>query len=188
MPVPDTSMPPGWEDDPNWDSDASIWATLRGPGDTKASSKKHKKRAHNSEHPSYGILAIHEKVTKEYLVQLLTVFIENETLAAELRSAHRAYALQEAEQASTMVILTPQCMELPLYPKYKGEGEPLPPTWGPTHTRDRVSARANRPLSSKKCRVVQYEMCSLEDISFKELHELTKATPPAERTREIVGE
>jgi hypothetical protein len=39
MPIPDTSMPPGWEHDPNWDSDASVWAEMKGPKDTKASGK-----------------------------------------------------------------------------------------------------------------------------------------------------
>jgi hypothetical protein len=49
VPVPDTLMPPGWDDDPNWDSDTSIWTTLKVPEDTedtdqpKASSKKCKK-------------------------------------------------------------------------------------------------------------------------------------------------
>jgi hypothetical protein len=68
VPVPDTSMPQGWEHNPNWDSDASIWEQMNGPGDaTKASSKKRKKRARDNEHQSYGILAVHEKVTREYL-------------------------------------------------------------------------------------------------------------------------
>jgi hypothetical protein len=75
MHILDMLMPPGWEDDPNWGSDASIWATPKGPGDAKAthrpkdSSKKLKKRAHNSELQSYGLLAVYEKVTMEYLAQ-----------------------------------------------------------------------------------------------------------------------
>jgi hypothetical protein len=52
--------------------------------------------------------------------------IDDEVLTAELRSAHCAYTLQQAEQAKTMVIPTPQFVELPLHTKYKGEGEPLP--------------------------------------------------------------
>jgi hypothetical protein len=44
VPTPDTSMPQGWEHDPNWDSDTSIWEQMKGPEDaTKASSKKCKK-------------------------------------------------------------------------------------------------------------------------------------------------
>jgi hypothetical protein len=67
LPIPDMLMPPGWEHDPNWDSDMSIWATLKGPEDAKASSKKCKKCAHDSDHQSYGLLAIHDKVMREYL-------------------------------------------------------------------------------------------------------------------------
>jgi hypothetical protein len=61
-------MPPGWEDNPKWGLDASAWDEMKGPADTtKASGKRRKKQAHDSEHPSYGTLAIQEKVTREYL-------------------------------------------------------------------------------------------------------------------------
>jgi hypothetical protein len=60
-------MPMGWGSDLNWGSNASIWDNMRGPGDPpKASSKKQKKWG--IEHPSYGTLAILEKVTRDYLV------------------------------------------------------------------------------------------------------------------------
>jgi hypothetical protein len=48
MPVLDTLVPQGCEEDPNWDLDASIWTTLKDPEDAKAtdwpkaSNKKHK--------------------------------------------------------------------------------------------------------------------------------------------------
>jgi hypothetical protein len=108
VPVPDMSMPPGWEHDSNWDSEASIWATLKGPEDTKASSKKCKNQAHNSEHQSYGLLAVQEKVTREYLMQSLTNTVNGEEQAAELRSIHRAYALETEEQARNMVVVRGQ--------------------------------------------------------------------------------
>jgi hypothetical protein len=99
---------------------------MMGPADTeKASGKKRKKWAYDSEHPSYGTLAVHEKVTREYLVRLSTHTVDDEVLTVELRSACRTYALQQAEEARTMVIPSPQFVELPLHPKYKGEGEPL---------------------------------------------------------------
>jgi HPt (histidine-containing phosphotransfer) domain-containing protein len=91
VPDADTSMPEGWENDPNWGSDASTWEQMDGPGDTtKASSKKRKKRAHDHEHQSYGILAVHEKVTREYLAQLSTNTVKDEALTVSspnLRSA-----------------------------------------------------------------------------------------------------
>jgi hypothetical protein len=48
VPIPDMPMPPGWDADPNWDSDTLIWVRLKGPEDAeatdwpKASSKEHK--------------------------------------------------------------------------------------------------------------------------------------------------
>jgi hypothetical protein len=56
--VEDTAMPAGWEHDPNWDSDVSVWNEMIDPGDaSKASGKKRKKRAHDSEPQSSGWLA-----------------------------------------------------------------------------------------------------------------------------------
>jgi hypothetical protein len=50
VPDEETTMPEGWENNPNWDSDASVYDKMKGPGDsTKASGKKRKKRAHDSE-------------------------------------------------------------------------------------------------------------------------------------------
>jgi hypothetical protein len=70
VPDLDMSMPPGWEDDnPNWGSDASVWDGLEGPDNIKASSKKRKKWAHNSEPPLHSLAAVHEKATREYLVR-----------------------------------------------------------------------------------------------------------------------
>jgi hypothetical protein len=68
VPEPDTSMPDGWGSDPNWGSEVSVWEDMRGPDDLpKALSKKRKKKGF--EHTSYGILAVHEKVTREYLAR-----------------------------------------------------------------------------------------------------------------------
>jgi hypothetical protein len=89
-----------------------------GPEDTKASGKKRKKWAHDSEHQLYGIFAIHEKVTRENIARSSMNIINDEALTAELRSACRTYTLQQAEWARAMVIPTPQFAELPLYPKY----------------------------------------------------------------------
>jgi hypothetical protein len=58
MPDEDMPMPEGWDHDPNWDSDTSVYDDMKGPGDvTKASGKKCKKRAHDSEPQSSGWLA-----------------------------------------------------------------------------------------------------------------------------------
>jgi hypothetical protein len=177
------SMPSGWDQDPNWDSDASVWAKMKGPEDaTKASGKKRKKWTHDSEHPSYGILAVHEKVTREYLARLLTNTVDNEALTVELRSARRTYALQQAEQARTMVIPTPQFLEIPLHPKYKGKGEPL------LHRDPPIPVTGNlpQPLGHSVSRNAEwYDICPREDIHFRELHELAKMTPPADRTWEM---
>jgi hypothetical protein len=35
VPEPDTAMPEGWESDPNWVSEASVWDEMRGPGDRR---------------------------------------------------------------------------------------------------------------------------------------------------------
>jgi hypothetical protein len=70
VPAQDTSMPEGWEHAPNWDSDASIWAEMDGPGKTsKASGKKCKKRAHDNEHLLNSTLAVLETVMREYLAR-----------------------------------------------------------------------------------------------------------------------
>jgi hypothetical protein len=63
---------------------------------------------------------------REYLARSSMHIVNNEALTAELQSVCHAYALQQAEQARTMVILTPQFVELLLRPRYQGEGEPLP--------------------------------------------------------------
>jgi hypothetical protein len=165
--VPDMLLPPGWENHPNWDSDMSIWAMLKGPEDTKTSSKKHKKQAHDSEHQSYGLLAVYEKVTRDYLARLLTNTIDNEALATEVRSVCHAYDLQTAEQVRNMVVPTPQFGELLLYPKYKGEGELLPHGDPPLP----MMGHLPRPLGRSVPRNAEwYNVCPLEDIRFKELH------------------
>jgi hypothetical protein len=44
VPDTDTPMPEGWENDPNWDSNVSVWDEMKGPGDvSNASGKKRKK-------------------------------------------------------------------------------------------------------------------------------------------------
>jgi hypothetical protein len=65
---PDVSIPEGWDHGPNWDSQASVWAQMRGPDDPpKALSKKRKKKG--IEYQSYSVLAVHEKVTRDYLAR-----------------------------------------------------------------------------------------------------------------------
>jgi hypothetical protein len=52
VPDEDTPMPEGWVDDPNWGSDASVWAEMEDSAKPqKASGKRRKKRAHNCEPP-----------------------------------------------------------------------------------------------------------------------------------------
>jgi hypothetical protein len=119
---------------------------------------------------------------REYLTRSSMNTVDNEVLAVELRSAHHAYTVHQAEQARTMVILTPQFVELPLHTKYKGKGEPLlhgdPPI--------PVTRCLPRPLGcSVPINAKWYNVCPLEDICFKELQELVKMTPPAEHMWEM---
>jgi hypothetical protein len=103
-PPPDASMPESWGSDPGWGSEASVWEHMRGPNDPpKALSKKCKKKG--IEYQSYGVLAVHEKVTRDYLTRSSTHTVDDEALTAELWSARQDYALQQAEIATTMVLL-----------------------------------------------------------------------------------
>jgi hypothetical protein len=98
VPEEDMAMPAGWEHDPNWDSDASVWDEMNDPGDApKASGKKRKKWAHDSEPQSSGWLAAREKATREYLTRSTSHIVVDDTLKRELRMALRSFALQEAE-------------------------------------------------------------------------------------------
>jgi hypothetical protein len=99
--------------------------------------------------------------------------------ARKLVPRYIAYALEQAELARTMVMPTPQCVELPLCPKYPREGEPLP------HRDPPIPMTGHLPCSLGRSvlRTADWvDECPLEDIHFKELHELTKLTPPTERT------
>jgi ribosomal protein L28 len=93
---------------------------------TKASSKKRKKEAHDSEPQLDGWIAVHKKATREYLAQLSTHTVISEALKTEIRLALNAFALREAEWEKHVVIPTPHFAELPVCPRYQGEGEPLP--------------------------------------------------------------
>jgi hypothetical protein len=98
MPDEDTAMPAGWEHDPNWDSDASVYDEMTGPGDSsKTSGKKRKKRAHDSEPQSSGWIAAQEKAMREYLTRLTSHSVVDEALKIELRMAHHLFALLLAE-------------------------------------------------------------------------------------------
>jgi hypothetical protein len=82
-----------------------------------------------------------------------------------------------------MVIPTPQFVELPLRTKYPGEREPLPHGDPPIP----VMGHLPRPLGHSVPRTADWvDICPLEDIHFKELHELAKLTPPAECMREMI--
>jgi hypothetical protein len=90
-------MPDGWESDPNWGSDVSVWDEMRGPGEPpKPLSKKRKKRAHDSEPHMDGWTAARKKATREYLAWSTMHIVVNDTLKSELRMARRSFALQEA--------------------------------------------------------------------------------------------
>jgi hypothetical protein len=81
VPDKDTDVPAGWDNDPNWDSDVSIWDEMIDPGDaSKASGKKRKKRAHDSEPQSGGWLAARDKATREYLARSMSHTVVNDTL------------------------------------------------------------------------------------------------------------
>jgi hypothetical protein len=154
---------------------------MRGPDDPLAAlSKKRKKRGIT--YQPCGLLAVHEQVTRDYLARSSTHTVDDEELTAELRSARRTFTQQEAEQAKTVVIPTPQCVELPLRTKYPGEGELLPHGDPPIP----VMGRLPRPLGRIVPHIANWvDVCPIEDIQFQELYELAKLTPPAERTREM---
>jgi hypothetical protein len=108
--------------------------------------------------------------------------VEDEALTAELRSARRAYALEQAELAKAVVIPTPQFVDLMVRTKYPGEGEPLPHGDPPIP----VTGCLPHPLGRSVPQMAGWvDVCPIDDIQFIELHELAKATPPAERTREM---
>jgi hypothetical protein len=155
-------MPAGWENDLNWDSDASIWDEMIDPEDApKASGKKRKKWAHDSEPQSGGWLAARDKATREYLVRSTSHTVIDETLKRELRMAYRSFALQEAERAKNLVIPTPQFADLTVRPRYPGEGEPLPHGDPPIP----VTGCLPRPLGrSVPRRAEWYDVCPLDDI------------------------
>jgi hypothetical protein len=178
-------MPAGWEHDPNWDSDASVYDEMTGPGDSsKASGKKRKKRAHDSEPQSSGWIATREKATREYLARSTSHTVLDDTLKRELRMAYRSFALQEAERAKNVVVPTPQFADLTVRLRYPGEGEPLPHGDPPIP----VTGRLPRPLGRSVPRTAEwFDICPLDNIQFQELHELAKLTPPAERTREMIA-
>jgi hypothetical protein len=141
VPSKDTEMPAGWEIDPNWDSDVSVWDEMIDPEDApKASGKKRKKRAHDSEPQSGGWLAARDKATREYLARLTSHTVVDEMLKRELRMAYRSFALQEAERAKNVVVPTPQFADLTVRPRYLGE--PLPHGDPPIP----VTGRLPRPL------------------------------------------
>jgi hypothetical protein len=184
VPDEDTSLPEGWEHNPNWDSDASVWDEMKGPGDsTEASGKKRKKRAPDSEPQSSSWLAAQEKATREYLAQSTSHTVVDKALKRELRMALRSFALLPAERAKNVVIPTPQFADLTVRPRYPGEGEPLPHGDPPIP----VMGRLPRLLGRSVPRMAEwFDVCPLDDIQFQELHELAKLTPPAERTREMI--
>jgi hypothetical protein len=178
-------MPVGWEIDPNWDSNASVWDEMIDPEDApKASGKKWKKRAHDSEPQSGGWLAARDKAMREYLAPSTSHTVIDKTLKRELRMAYHSFALQEAERAKNVIVPTPQFTDLTVRPRYPGEGEPLPHGDPPIP----VTGRLPRPLGRSVPRTAEwYDVCPLDDIQFQELYELAKVTPPAERMQEMIA-
>jgi hypothetical protein len=81
-----------------------------------------------------------------------------------------------------MVIPTPQFVDMQVHPRYPGEGDPLPHGDPPIP----MMGRLLRPLGRSVPRTADWvDVCPLEDICFRELHKLTKITPPAECMREM---
>jgi len=181
MPGPDESKADAWSE-PDWPSDDSMWDQLRDPNDPpKPLSKKRKKMGLTYE--PIGLAAVYEKVTREYLARSSTHTAEDEALTAELRSARRTYAREEAERAKKVVIPAPQFADLTVRTRYPGEGEPLPHGDPPIP----VTGRLPRPLGRSVPRTAGWvDVCPLNDIQFVELYELAKVTPAAERTREMI--
>jgi hypothetical protein len=153
VPEPDMSMPDGWESNPNWGSEASVWAQMRGPDDPpKPLSKKRRKQAHDYEQVD-GWTAAREKATREYPAQSTThTVVDDDALKSELRMARRSFTLQEAERARNVVIPTPQFADLMVRPRYPGEGEPLPAR-GSSHTCDGEFAPPTRPFGAMNSRL-----------------------------------
>jgi hypothetical protein len=180
-PGPDNSMPDGWSD-LDWPSDDSMWQYMRGSDDPpKALSKKCKKKGITYE--PYGLVAVHQKVTRDYLACSLTHTVDDKALTAELQSARQAYTLEQAELAKAVVIPTPQFADLTARTKYRGEGELLPHGDPPIP----VTGCLPCPLGRSVPRTAGWvDVCPLDDMQFIELHELAKLTPPAERTREMI--
>ena len=147
-----------------------MWEQLRDPNDPpKPLSKKRKKKGLTYE--PYGLAAVHEKVTREYLARSSMHTVEDEALAAELRSARRAYALEEAELAKAVVIPAPQFVDLTVRTRYPGEGEPLPHGDPPIP----MTGHLPRPLGRSVPRTAGWvDVCPLDNIQFIELHELAK--------------
>jgi hypothetical protein len=118
MPKPEMSMPDGWGSEPNWGSDASVYAQMRGPDNPpKAVIKKQKKQAHNDECQADSWIAIREKGTREYLAQSMSHTVADKALKRDIHMVMRAFALREAEQAKTVVIPTPQFVDLMVCPR-----------------------------------------------------------------------
>jgi hypothetical protein len=85
-PEPDESMPNGWSD-PGWPLDDSMWAQMRRPDDPpKALRKKRKKRG--IKYQLCRLLAVHEQVTRDYLMRSSTHTVDDEGLTTEIGSAH----------------------------------------------------------------------------------------------------
>jgi hypothetical protein len=160
LPDKDTAMPAGWEHDPNWDSDASVYDEMTGPGDSsKAYGKKRKKRAYDSEPQSSGWLATQEKAMIDHLVRSTSHTVVDETLKRELRIAYRSFALQEAERAKNVVFTTPKFMALTVRPRYPGVGEPLPHGDPPKP----VTGRLPHPLGRSVPRTAKwFDICPLD--------------------------
>jgi hypothetical protein len=108
--------------------------------------------------------------------------VVDEALATEIRLLTCTFALGEAERVRNIVILTPQFAELPLCPRYQGEGELLPHGDPPIP----VTGCLPHPLGRSVPRTAEwYDICPREDIHFRELHELAQLTPPTEHTWEM---
>jgi hypothetical protein len=146
-----------------WDPDAP----------PKPLSKKREKRG--IKYDPCGLTAVYQKVTRDYLAQSSTHTVDDEALTAELWSARRAFALEQAELAKHMVIPTPQFADLTVRTRYPGEGEP-PPHGDPPIP---VTGRLPRLLGDTAPRIAQWvDVCPLEDEQFIALHELAKTHLP----------
>jgi hypothetical protein len=87
-------MPEGWEDDPNWGSDTSVWAEMEDSAKPQNLQARGERSGLMTVSPQvHGWIAVREKAMREYLAQSKKHTIADEALKREVRLAMRAFTL-----------------------------------------------------------------------------------------------